>query len=155
MYSFTNEFSGYHQVIIVNEDCHKTTFVIEWGCYQYTAMPLGLKNVPAIFSRIVVSDFKDIIHKFIEVYFDDWTVFGLVRDHIESLCMMLDHCLQYQIALNSKKCIFCAPFGMLLGHVVCRDGILVDRAKIVIILDLPLPTSVMQIISFLGHTSYY
>ena len=97
------------------------------------------------FSTIVISDFKDFIHKFLEVYFDDWTMFDLVRDHIESLRMMLDHCRQYQIALNSKKCIFCMPFGMLLGHVVCLNGILVDPAKIMIILDLPPPTPVTQL----------
>ena len=89
MYSFTDDFSGYHQVRITKEDHHKTTFVTEWGCYQYTVMPFGLKNAPTIFSRIVVSAFKYFIHKFIEVYFDDWTMFGLVRDHIESLRMML------------------------------------------------------------------
>ena len=105
-------------------------------------MPFGLKNAPAIFSRIVVSAFKNFIRKFIEVYFDDWIVFVLVRDHIEILHMMLDCCHQYQIALNSKKCIFCAPFGVLLGHVVCCDGILVDPTKITIILELPPPTSV-------------
>ena len=100
-------------------------------------MPFGLKNAPTIFSRIVVSAFKDFIHKFLEVYFDDWIVFGLVRDHIESLPMMLGRCHQYHNALNSKKCIFCAPFGVLLGHVVCHDGILVDPEKFSIILDLP------------------
>ena len=92
MYSFTDGFSVYHQVRITKEDHHKTTFVTEWRCYQYTVMPFGLKNAPTIFSRIVVSAFKDFIHKFLEVYFDDWSVFGLVRDHIENLCMMLDHC---------------------------------------------------------------
>ena len=56
-------------------------------------MPFGLKNVPAIFSRIIVSSFNDFIHKFLEVYFDDWTVFGLVRDHIESMRMILERCL--------------------------------------------------------------
>ena len=71
MYSFTDGFSGYHQVRIAQEGRHKTTFVTEWRCYQYTIMPFGLKNVPAIFSRIVVSTFKDFIHKFIKVYFDD------------------------------------------------------------------------------------
>ena len=91
-------------------------------------MPFGLKNAPAIFSRIVVAAFKDFIHKFLEVYFDDWTMFGLIRDHMESLRIMLGYCHQYQIALNSKKCILCAPFGVLLGHVICRDGILVDPA---------------------------
>ena len=77
-------------------------------------MPFGLKNARAIFSRIVVFAFKYFIHKFLEFYFDDWTVFGLVRDHIESLHMMLGCCLQYQITLNSKKSIFCTPFGVLL-----------------------------------------
>ena len=115
-------------------------------------MPFGLKIALAIFLRIVVYTFKDFIHKFLEVYFDDWTMFHLVRDHIESLCMMLECCRQYQIALNSKKYIFCAPFGVLLGHVVCHDEILVDLMKVVIILDLPPPTSVTQLRSMLGHT---
>ena len=69
--------------------------------------------------------------------------------------MMLEHCLQYQISLNLKKCILCASFGALLGHVVYRDGILVDLAKIVIILDLPPPTTVKKLREALGHTGYY
>ena len=114
-------------------------------------MPFGLKKSPAIFSRIVVSAFKDFIHKFLDVYFDDWMVFGLVRDHIENLQRILERYRQCQIALNLRKCIFCAPFGVLLGHVVCCNGILVDPTKVAIILDLPSPTSVMQIRSTLGH----
>ena len=41
MYSFTNGFLGYHQIQIAKEDCHKTTFVTEWGCFQYIVMPFG------------------------------------------------------------------------------------------------------------------
>ena len=118
-------------------------------------IPFGLKNTPAIFSRIAVSAFKDFIHNFLEVYFDDWTVFGLVRDHIENLRMMLERCRQYQIALNLRKFIFFAPSGVLLGHVVCQDWILVDPMKVAIILDLPPPTLITQIRYTLGHTGYY
>ena len=103
-------------------------------------MPFGLKNDPAIFSRIVVSSFKYFIHKFLEVYFDYWIVFGLVRDHIEILCMIRERCHQYQIALNSNKSIFCAPFGVLLRHVVCHDENFLDSTKFVIILDFLPPT---------------
>ena len=71
IYSFTDEFSGYHQVRIAQEDHYKTTFVTEWGCYQYTIIPFGLKNAPTIFSKIVVFAFKYFIHRFLEVYFDD------------------------------------------------------------------------------------
>jgi len=109
-YSFTDRFYGYHQIKIAKEDQHKTTFSIEWGCYQYTVMSFGLKNALAIFSRVVVDAFKEFIHKFVKVYFDDWTVFGSLGDHIENLRMILDRCRQYQISLNLKKCILCAPF---------------------------------------------
>ena len=77
------------------DDRSKTTFVTECGCFQYTVMPFGLKNVPTIFSRIVVATFKEFIHKFLEVYFDDWTVFGLVKRHVASLRLMLDTCHRY------------------------------------------------------------
>jgi hypothetical protein len=119
-YSFTDGFLGYHQINIAPEDRHKTTFVMEWGSYQYTMMLFGLKNAPVVFSRVVFVAFKDFIHQFLEVYLDDWTVFILLKDHIENLRLMLDRCIQYQISLNLKKCIFCAPFGILLGHVVCK-----------------------------------
>ena len=77
-------------------------------------MPFGLKNAPAIFSRVVFVVFKEYIHKFLEVYFDDWTVFGLIDKNIGDLRLMLEKCRQYQISLNLKKCIFFAPFGILL-----------------------------------------
>jgi len=70
-YSFTGGFSGHHQIKIAPKDRSKTTFMTEWGCFQYTVMPFGLKNAPTIFSRVVVAAFKEFIHKFLEVYFDD------------------------------------------------------------------------------------
>ena len=62
-----------------------TKFVIEWGFFQYTIMPFGLKNAPTIFSRVVVAVFKYLIQNFMQVYMDDWTVYGLVKDHLENL----------------------------------------------------------------------
>eukprot|EP00253_Pinus_taeda_P034231 PITA_34231 len=76
-YSFTDGFSRYHQIKIALEDRSKTTFETEWGCFQYTVMPFGLKNAFAIFSNVVVAVFKEFIHKFLKVSFDDWTIFGL------------------------------------------------------------------------------
>jgi hypothetical protein len=67
---------------------------------------------------------------------------------------MLDKCKQCQIALNLKKCILFSPFGVLLGHIVCKKGLLVDPYKIDIIVDLPPPTSVRQLCTALGHTRY-
>eukprot|EP00253_Pinus_taeda_P028372 PITA_28372 len=68
---------------------------------------------------------------------------------------MLDTCQRHQIALNLKKCTFLVPFGNLLGHVVCKQALIVDPAKIVVILNLEAPRSVKQLRTTLGHTSYY
>lgn len=102
-YSFTDVFSGYHQIKITLEDRRKMTFAMEWGCIQYTIMLFGLKNVPTIFSHVVITMFKEFIHKFLEVYFDDRTMFSLVKHHVGSLFSMLDMCRRYHIALNLKK----------------------------------------------------
>ena len=89
-------------------------------------MPFGLMNVLTIFSRIVVATLKEFIHKFLEVYLNDWTMFGLVKKHVAILQLMLDACRRHQIALNLKKCTFLVPFRNLLGHVVCKQGLMVD-----------------------------
>jgi hypothetical protein len=128
-YSFTDGFSSYHQIRIALEDSHKTTFSIEWGSFHYIVMPFGLKNAPAIFSRVVVATFKDFIHKFLEVYLDDWEMFSLLKYYVEVLSLILDRCRHCQISLKIKKCISSAPFGIFLGHVVCKQGLLVDLAK--------------------------
>jgi putative transposase len=84
-YSFTDGFSRYHQIKIALEERYKTTFSIEWGSYQYTVMPFGLNNAPTIFSRVVIVAFKEFIYQFLEVYLDDWTVYSLLKDHVEVL----------------------------------------------------------------------
>jgi len=91
-YSFTDGLSRYHQIKIVPEDRSKTTFVTMWGCFQHTVMPFRLKNALAIFSRVVIVTFKEFTHMFLEVYFDDWNVFRLVKRHVASFHLMLHTC---------------------------------------------------------------
>ena len=82
-------------------------------------------------------------------------MFSLLKNHIECLRLMLDKCKQCQIALNLKKGIFFSPFGVLLGHILCKHGLLINPSKIAIIVDLSSPTSVKQLRTTLGHTRYY
>jgi len=120
-------FFGYNQVRIAEEDQHKTTFVCEFGSFAYRVMPFGLKNTLAIFSRIVIKAFQEYMYKSMGVYFDDWTIYSLLKEHTKWLRMMLERCRQIQLSLNLKKCIFLTPIGILLGHVVCKDGVITPR----------------------------
>jgi len=111
--------------------------------------------VLSILSCVVIVEFKGFIYKFLEVYFDDLTLFGLVKHHLESLHLMLDSFRRYHIVLNIKKCLLYVPFGILLGHVVCKQGLMVDPAKIVVVVNLEAPRSVKQLYAILRHTRHY
>ena len=68
---------------------------------------------------------------------------------------MLERCQQIQLSLNIRKFIFLTPIRILLGHIVCKEGIKVDFAKIKIILDLKPPVNPKQVKVLLKHTGYY
>lgn len=54
---------------------------------------------------------------------------------------MLERCRQIHLTLSIKKCIFATPIIIILGNVVCKDGIKVDLSKIKVILDLKTPVN--------------
>jgi hypothetical protein len=82
-------------------------------------------------------------------------MYNLLKDHVGLLRLMFDRCREMQISLNLRKCIFCVPHGNLLGHIVCREGFLVDLAKMMVILNMSPPTSAKLFCSTLGHIGYY
>lgn len=118
-------------------------------------MPFRLKNTPSIFSKVVVTTFKEFIHNIFYVYFDDWKVLGLVKNDVSSLPLMLDTCQNYQISLNLKKFILCVPYGILLGHVVCKHGLMVDPTKTIFFFNMDPPRNAKQLCVTQGHIRYY
>src|SRR5436189_1889271 len=45
--------------------------------------------------------------------------------------------------------------GIVLGHIISKDGIQVDKAKVDLISTLPPPRNIKGIRSFLGHAGFY
>ncbi|GJX37612.1 retrovirus-related pol polyprotein from transposon TNT 1-94 [Tanacetum coccineum] len=54
-----------------------------------------------------------------------------------------------------EKCHFMVTEGIVLGHKVSSAGLEVDKAKIDVITELPPPTNVKAVRSFLGHVGFY
>ena len=74
-----NEFSGYNQIWLTEEDQDKTSFTTPWGTYCYVVMPFGLKNTGATYQRAMMTIFHDMIHIDMEVYVDDILVKSRTR----------------------------------------------------------------------------
>ncbi len=69
---------------------------------------------------------------------------------MKKLQKKLEECRLNGISFNLGKCAFCVNLGVLLGHIVCHDGLLVNPQKIIAITTMPTPTNVIEIKQFLG-----
>ncbi|CAN6560291.1 unnamed protein product [Malus baccata var. baccata] len=155
-YCFLDGYSGYNQIAIAPEDQEKTTFTCPFGTFAYRRMPFGLCNAPATFQRCMVSIFSNFIEKIIEVFMDDFSVFGDSFDGcLENLTLILKRCMETNLVLNWEKCHFMVKQGIVLGHIISENGIKVDKSKIDLVRHLPSPTSVREVRSFLGHAGFY
>nr|GFA63134.1 reverse transcriptase domain-containing protein [Tanacetum cinerariifolium] len=75
-YCFLDGFFGYFQILINTPDQENTTFTCPYGTFAYCGMPFGLCNAPGTFQRCMMAIFHDMIEKTIEVFMDDFLVFG-------------------------------------------------------------------------------
>jgi hypothetical protein len=97
-------------------------------------MSFGLCNVPALFQRCMMSIFSDMIKEIMEIFMDDFSVYGKTfDDYLENLDMVLQRCEEKHLVLNWEKCHFKVREGIVLGHLISERGIEVDRAKIEVI----------------------
>ncbi|GJW44678.1 reverse transcriptase domain-containing protein [Tanacetum coccineum] len=119
-------------------------------------MPFGLCNAPGTFQRCMMVIFHDMIEKTMEVFMDDFLVFGdSFSSCLSHLDTMLQRCKDTNLVLNWEKCHFMVKEGIVLGHKISKNGLEVDRAKVDVIAKLPPPTTVKGVRSFLGHAGFY
>ncbi|GJZ84370.1 reverse transcriptase domain-containing protein [Tanacetum coccineum] len=155
-YCFLDGFSGYFQIPIDPKDQEKTTFTCPYGTFAYRRMPFGLCNAPGTFQRCMMAIFHDMIKKTMEVFMDDFSVFGNSFENcLSRLDKMLKRCEDTNLCLNWEKSHFMVKEGIVLGHKISKNGIEVDKAKVDVIAKLPHPTTVKGVQSFLGHAGFY
>ena len=119
-------------------------------------MPFGLCNAPATFQRCMLSIFSDLAEEVMEIFMDDFTVYGSSFENcLHNLGTVLHRCQDKNLTLNWEKCHFMVTEGIVLGHMISAAGLEVDQAKVSIIKNLMPPTTIKRIRSFLGHVRFY
>uniref|UniRef100_A0A151UHL8 Retrovirus-related Pol polyprotein from transposon 17.6 n=1 Tax=Cajanus cajan TaxID=3821 RepID=A0A151UHL8_CAJCA len=151
-YCFLDGYSGYNQIAVDPEDQEKTDFTCPFGVFAYRKMPFGLCNAPATFQRCMFAIFSDLVEQCIEIFMDDFSVFGSSFEVcLNNLNTVLKRCVETKLVLNWEKCHFMVREGIVLGHKVSQKGIEVDPAKVDIISKLPPPINVKDKIFHVIH----
>ncbi|GJW46617.1 reverse transcriptase domain-containing protein [Tanacetum coccineum] len=100
-YCFLDGFSGYFQIHIDSYDQEKTTFTCPYGTFAYRRMPIDLYNASGMFQRCMMAIFHDMIEKTMEVFMDDFSIFGnLFGNCLSRVDKMLQRCEDTTLCLN-------------------------------------------------------
>ncbi|CAN4093347.1 unnamed protein product [Withania somnifera] len=116
--------SGYHRMLIRMEDIPKTTFRTRYGHYEVL---------------------KPYLDAFVIVFIDDILVYSQSKsDHDRHLKLILQTPREHKLYAKFSKCEFWLESVAFLGHIVSKDGVYVDPAKIQAIRDWPRPTTLSR-----------
>ncbi|KAL6214014.1 hypothetical protein ACLB2K_013452 [Fragaria x ananassa] len=157
MLSFMDGTSGYHQILVVEADKHKTAF---WcpafiRAFEYVVMPFGLKNAGATYQRAMNLIFHDILGKILEVYIDDVVVKSKVKqDHIADLRKVFEHMRTHGLRMNPTKCVFGVQAGDFLGFVIHQRGIEVPGDTVTAVINAPAPKTKKELQQLLGKINF-
>nr|XP_009771260.1 PREDICTED: uncharacterized protein LOC104221824 [Nicotiana sylvestris] len=147
---------GYYQLRIKDEDISKIVFSSRYGHYEFLMMPYGLTNAPAALMDLMNMAFKPFLDRFVIVFIDDILIYSRSQgEHENHLRTVLQTLGEHWLYAKFSKCEFWLDSVAFLGHVVSKDGIMVDPKKTEAVQKWPRPTSPTEIHSFLGLAGYY
>jgi hypothetical protein len=149
--SILDGYSGYNQILVMEEDKKKTIFTTPWGNFMYEKMPFGLMNAGETFQRDMDIAFIGEKDEFVVIYLDDITVFSTSdEEHLKLLKTNFEKCRRYGISLNPKKSHFSMEEGNILGHIVSLEGIKIDPERVKAIQQIDIPRNKKSIQCFIG-----
>ena len=147
--------SGYWQVELHEDDKEKSAITCHRGLFHFNVMPFGLTNAPGVFQElmsIVLRGQED----FALAYLDDMLIFSnSIGDHLKHIDRVLSSLQEHNMKLKPSKCEFFEKETQYLGFKISEDGVQPDFDKVKAIESVVTPTTVRQVRSFIGMTSYY
>ncbi|KAL0294450.1 UNVERIFIED_CONTAM: Retrovirus-related Pol polyprotein from transposon [Sesamum radiatum] len=123
--------SGYWQLRIEEGSILKTAFRTRYGHYEFVVMPFGLTNAPAAFMSLMNKTLQPFLDQFVIVFIDDIMIYSSsYEEHEQHLCTVLQILREKQLYAKFNKCEFWMKEIAFLGHVVSKEGVQPDPAKV-------------------------
>lgn len=148
--------SGYYQINMAREDKSKTAFSTHENHYHFLKCPMGLKNAPSTFQRLMIKVLGKLQFKSVAVFLDDILIASeTLESHFNDLENVFNCLKQANLKLHPSKCFFLKKEIKFLGYIIDERGLRPDPSKIETVKTYPTPTSRRDVKAFLGLTGFY
>lgn len=148
--------SGFHQIEVDENDCHKTAFTTPHGHYEFARMPFGLKTAPATFQRLMDRVLTGLQGITLFVYLDDIVVYAKsLGEHRQKFDQLMSRIIPANLKFQPDKCEFLRKEVVYLGHIITSEGVKPDPKKLEAVDKFPVPKNPKNIKQFLGLAGYY
>ena len=115
-------------------------------------MAFGLKNVGAIYQRLMVRIVAPRIGQNVQAYVDDMVITSEEKDqHVADLEELFTTIAKYNIKFNPEKCAFGVEAGKFLGFLLTKRGIEANPDKCETIIRIRSPATVKEVQQLIGR----
>ena len=147
---------GYYNIRMHPDSIEKTAFKCAFGLFEYTVLPFGLTNAPAVFSQMMNRIFGDLFGICVIAYLDDIVVFSKTRkQHVLDVKTVLERMASNSLHIKLKKCYFFQREVEFCGHNVNGTGVSIAESKTTAMEATPVITCKRDIEKFLGVTIWF
>lgn len=144
---------GYYQIMLKEEDRHKTAFQWRGKLYQWKRMPMGLSGAPKTFQRLMEQILGDL--EYVECYLDDVIIHSTsVEAHVKHIEEVLKRIKKAGLTLNQDKCLYGEEELDFLGFRIGYGRKRTSEEKSEIMRKYPTPQNKKAVRSFLGFANY-
>ncbi len=147
---------GFYNLEIAEKDRGKTAFSTYEGHYQFIRLPMGLKNSPSVFQRLMQIVLSGCLGQYAFIYIDDILVFSKTpNDHLKHLGDVLQRLDKAGLRIKASKCQLWRSEVEYLGFIAGKQGLRVNPRKLDSIKEFPVPEKVKDVQAFLGLVGYF
>jgi hypothetical protein len=147
---------GFYNLEIDENDREKTAFSTHDGHWEFIRLPMGLKNSPSIFQRLMQIVLSGCLGSYAFIYIDDILIHSKTAEgHLRDLTTILQRLKRAGLRIKASKCQLFKTEVEYLGFLTGRAGLKVNPRKMEAITNFPRPTKVRDVQAFLGLIGYF
>uniref|UniRef100_A0A5S6Q766 RNA-directed DNA polymerase n=1 Tax=Trichuris muris TaxID=70415 RepID=A0A5S6Q766_TRIMR len=145
---------AYLQMMVSPDSRKYLVIATHRGYFRYKRLPFGLSFAPALFQKTMEKILAGIDG--VAVYIDDIIITGCnERQHMDRLHAVLRQLRKVGAHTCATKCKFMCKSVTYLGHRIDQEGIHPTQERVEAIKQMPMPSNVHELRSFLGAVNYY